>query len=262
MNYDRFVQEVLAVEAFLYEEIESSWTTPVELSHAITQYNELTLNGLLITGLQANELVKLCLRYYRKIQHHSHKAYFREEILDALERQFPDRSEYQIAVVRDPHNPDEWRVRKRLFARTREMDLDEDDFELDGIHRYYRDQTASRLCSCGCEVYFEKFRDSDYRFYIVQHSFCKLGERKLIKPLSQYGEEGCYFYGENVSDPKKIWIDPGAIEIFLSLLFQAKNSEVCVHEVIDENCPEYLGSRWFVIPEKEEDFPRVYVASL
>jgi len=217
-----YIEEMKAIEDYLYETVESQWTTLSEMSVELVQAG-LTLNGLLITGPQADELVRyFFLDYYRKVQEHYYKPNFRTEILDVVEREFPDRSDYQIAVVEHPQDRWQWRIRKRIFKRLRDR-------------------------------YPEKFK--------VEHPpFVDSG--KLIKPLKMYGDCGVYFYGEGVRDPLKIWIDPGAIELFLNLLFEAKQLEVPVHEIIDERCFEYLASHWFIIPEKKEYFPHVYVGTL
>ena len=122
VDCDRFISEMIEIEGFLFDEVESQWITLPGLSLALVQCNHLTLNGLRIDGSQADELVRyFFLEYYRKIQEHYDKPNFRSEILDALERQFPDRSDFQIAVVKNPNNPDEWRIRKRLFKRLKDQ---------------------------------------------------------------------------------------------------------------------------------------------
>ena len=115
----RYITEMQAIEAFLYESVDSQWTTLPELSLMLSSASEaFTLNGIRIDGFQAEELVKyFFLGFYRKVQMDYDKPNFSTEILDVIERSFPDRSEFQIAVVKDPNDSSVWRVRKRLFRR-------------------------------------------------------------------------------------------------------------------------------------------------
>lgn len=112
---ERFINQMIEIEDFLYNIIESEWTTPEILSMQLTQ-SGLYLNDRLIDGFQATEIVKVLLEFYEKVQEHYKAPNFRD-MLDPIEQHFPDRSEYQIAVVKDPHNSGNWRIRKRLFRR-------------------------------------------------------------------------------------------------------------------------------------------------
>jgi len=216
---ERFINQMIKIEDFLYNTIESQWTTPEILSMQLTQ-SGLYLNDRLIDGSQADEIIKSILKFYKKVQEHYRDPDF-QKMLNPIEQRFPDRSEYQIGVVDDIHNPGKIRIRKRLFR-----------------------QLADR--------YPEKFQEREP--YVEP--------KNLIRSLSQYGSGGVYFYGEDVRDWKKIWIDPGAIELFLNLLFEAKKRELCIHRIIKETCPEYLKGNWFIIPEKKEYHPRFIIATL
>lgn len=209
---ERFIQQIVEIEDFLYNEIESQWTTLPELSMKLTQAG-LYLNDRLIDDLQAGNIIKDILKFYKKVQAHYRDPDFKK-MLNPIEQHFPDRSEFQIAVVDDIHNPGKIRIRKRLFRRLRDR---------------YPENYQER------EPYIEP--------------------KNLIRSFSQYGSEGVYFYGEDVRDPKKIWVDPGVIELFLNLLFEAKKKQVCIHKVIKETCPEYLKAHWFIIDEKREYYP-------
>ena len=115
----RYITEMQAIEDFFYNSIESRWVTLPELSRLLVGASEkFTLNGKHIDGVQADELVKyFFLEYYRKVQRDYKKPNFRSEILDPIERLFPDRTEFQIAVAKHPVDREVWRVRKRVFRR-------------------------------------------------------------------------------------------------------------------------------------------------
>lgn len=219
IQIEKYITEMIEIEDWLYELIESQWTTVEELSMKLTQ-QKLYLNDMHLSGIQATEIVKdICFGYYRKIWLHYREPNFTDR-LDEIEKYYPlhERTGHQIAVVKDPHNKGQWRIRKMLFKRLRDREnLPEP------------------------EPYIEP--------------------TNLIRSLSQYSD-GILFYGEDVQDPKKIWIDPGATELFLSLLHQAKATETCVHEIIEQTYPEYLKCNWFIIPEKREYFPHFWVGTL
>ena len=85
----------------------------------------------------------------------------------------------------------------------------------------------------------------------------------MIKRLCQYGESGVYFYGDNLCDPEKTWIDPGSIELFLHFLEVAEQENRSVLGVIADFCPsDWLGCHWFVVPGTQEYYPRYLVGYL
>ena len=114
---ERYISQMVDIEDFIYEEIENQWTNVIKLSYKICHTNQgLYINDRLICGGQAIEIVKYILEYYQKVQNHYKNPNFKN-ILDPIQKHFPDRSEYQIAVVEDIHNPGELRIRKRIFRK-------------------------------------------------------------------------------------------------------------------------------------------------
>ena len=78
----------------------------------------------------------------------------------------------------------------------------------------------------------------------------------MISRLCQYGEGGVYFYGDNLKDPEKTWVDPGSIELFLDYLMMAQREDRSVLRLIAERCPlSWLRCRWFIVPGTEEYHP-------
>ena len=78
----------------------------------------------------------------------------------------------------------------------------------------------------------------------------------MISRLCQYGEGGVYFYGDNLKDPEKTWVDPGSIELFLDYLMMAQREDRSVLRLIAERCPlGWLRCRWFIVPGTEEYHP-------
>ena len=113
---DRYIQQMIEIEDEIYHFIESQWTTLENISQHLTQAG-LYLNDRLLDGSQADQIVKdICLGFYRKVQKHYKDPNFRE-MLNPIEKEFPDRSKFQIAVVKDVHNPTRWIIRKRIFKR-------------------------------------------------------------------------------------------------------------------------------------------------
>ena len=54
-----------------------------------------------------------------------------------------------------------------------------------------------------------------------------------VKGLRQLSN-GCYLYGDSLDDPEKIWIDSGAIEVFLDLLCRMKRTGVVLEKWLEE----------------------------
>jgi len=201
---------MVAIEDFIYDTIESQWTTPEEITQKLYQA-KYTLKDRHLEYGQAEYVVRDILTFYVK----NRDPNFREEKLSPIEQRFPDRSERQIAIVDDIHNPGKLRIRKRLTKRIEDT--------------YPRKPVIIR-------------------------------EEK--RTLSQYGKDGVYFYGFNLEDPGKMWIDPGAIELFLNLLYESNTSEHSVYQLIEQRCPEYLKAHWFIIDEQRKYYPRYLVATL
>ena len=87
--------------------------------------------------------------------------------------------------------------------------------------------------------------------------------RQLWQYSSDDGQ-ACYFYAYDLSDPEKIWIDPGAIEVFLNHLYLAKKFGVSVYQVISHSPAVWhmLSHHWFVDDTKKEYWPRFWVGRL
>ena len=81
--------------------------------------------------------------------------------------------------------------------------------------------------------------------------------------LILYGD-GILFYAYDLDDPEKIWVDPGAVELFLNCLHYANELGVSVYRliVLTPEVADYLGTHWFIVPEKQEYSPRFWVATL
>ena len=87
--------------------------------------------------------------------------------------------------------------------------------------------------------------------------------RRLVQYATQDGQ-ACYFYGYGLDDREKIWVDPGAIELFLTCLFWANRRGISVCRLIARipEISDMLCSHWFVDPDRKEYILRIWVGKL
>lgn len=82
--------------------------------------------------------------------------------------------------------------------------------------------------------------------------------------LSQYTSsdgQGVYFYAYGLDDPENIWIDPGAIELFLKCLYLANEKGISVYRFIvrESGVSDFLDYHWFIDPQCEEYVVNLWV---